>query len=286
MRRLVSLPDALRVLRLRGGPPALATVANEYAHRHLTHLELSNLGSLESIGDGFATAAPHLQDVTIASLPRLSRIGARFAVGASQLKHVRLNALPVLTSVGDDFAMSSSVTKLDLSSHVCPQLATLGAGFAADCRYLVSLNVSGLRSLTRIQDRFAFAATALKELDLSGLSGVGWIHDDFLAGCTRLPRLDLSGMPGLVSVGHSAGLGCSSLAAVVLPSGVVEVDRMLFANCHALTAFPVDSLAHVTKLGPRCLLESPARRRPEVAAFLARHGQRVHVRKADGCSVA
>ena len=71
------------------------------------------------------------------------------------------------------------------------------------CESLTSIDVSGLKKLTKIGDGFLYNSKCLTCVDLSSLTEVTSVGDYFINNCESLTSIDVSGLKKVSKIGGS-----------------------------------------------------------------------------------
>ena len=145
--------------------------------KSLTHVNLSGLSEVTSVGDYFINNCESLTSIDVSGLKKLTTIGSRFLHNSMSLTSVDLSSLSEVTSIGNEFVRN--------------------------CESLTSIDVSGLKKLTEIGDGFLQYSSSLTSVDLSSLSEVTSVGDCFISNCESLTSIDISSFQKVTTIGRS-----------------------------------------------------------------------------------
>ena len=249
--------------------------------KSLTHVNLSCLSEVTSVGDYFINNCESLTSIDVSGFQKLTTIGSRFLHNSMSLTSVDLSSFSEVTSVGNEFVRncesltsidvsglkklteirygflqySSFLTSVDLSSLI--EVTSIGDDFISDCESLTSIDVAGLKKLTEIGDGFLQYSSSLTSVDLSSLSEVTSVGDRFISHCESLTSIDVAGLKKLTEIGDGFLQYSSSLTSVDLSSlsEVTSVGDCFISNCESLTSIDISSFQKVTTIG-RSFLEN------------------------------
>ena len=111
-------------------------------------------------------------------------------------------------------------------------ITTILDGFLEDCIGLLSVDLTPLSQVTRIQSDFLSGCSGLTSIDLTPLSNVEEISDGFLAFCSGLSVVDMSPMTSYADDIESVSIleGCCPDAMVTYPPPLCRSSSTSGAN--------------------------------------------------------
>ena len=159
-----------------------------------------------------------------------------------------------------DFALDRSTGLVSLDLSGLKDLTRIGRSAFESCSKLAAIDFSGLTHLETIGVGAFWSCTALKNIDLSGAPNLITIEERAFSTCTALKTLNLSGLDQLQSFGPFAFNECKSLTDVNF-SGVTNLTVIgfgVFGYCDALVNIDLSPLINLTTISSRAFNYSRA----------------------------
>ena len=167
----------------------------------LTSIDFTSFHNVTAIPNMFLYNSKSLTHVNLSCLSEVTSIGDHFICHCESLIFIDISGLKKLTKIGDGFLHNlKSLTSVDLSS--LSEITSVGNSFISNCESLTSIDVSGLKKLTKIGDGFLQKSDSLTSVDLSSLSEVTSVSRCFIDNCESLTYIDVSGLKKLTIIGN------------------------------------------------------------------------------------
>ena len=167
----------------------------------LTSIDFTSLHNVTAIPSKFLNNSKSLTHVNLSGLSKVTSVGDDFSKNCESLTSIDVSGFQKLTTIGYGFLHSTrSLTSVDLSS--LSEVTSIGNEFVRNCESLTSIDLSGLKKLTTIGYGFLHNSKSLTSVDLSSLSEVTSVSRCFIGNCESLTYIDVSGLKKLTIIGN------------------------------------------------------------------------------------